>query len=39
MPSLRPARHPEGVLFVKLYAPIALLLALMMLALARSLTL
>jgi hypothetical protein len=39
MPPLRSARHPEGVLFVKLYAPISFLLALMMLVLARSLTL
>jgi hypothetical protein len=32
-------RHPGDVLFVKLYAPISFLLALMMLVLARNLTL
>jgi hypothetical protein len=36
-PALR--EHPTSVLFVKLYAPISFLLALMMLVLARSLTL
>jgi hypothetical protein len=38
MPLLRCAGHPGGVLFVKLYAPVSFLLALMMLVLARSLS-
>jgi hypothetical protein len=37
VPALR--GHPTIVLFVKLYAPISFLLALLMLVLARSLTL
>jgi hypothetical protein len=39
MPAPCSARHAARVLFVKLYAPISFLLALMMLVLARSLTL